>query len=49
MVISQTPFRMSFLAGERIWKIILESMEGQFCQQHSINIVTLLLDICRDF
>ena len=39
MIITQTPFRMSFLVAEQIWKAFLEKMVALFCLPHLISIV----------
>lgn len=38
MIITKTPFRMSFLAAEQIWKVFLEKTVELFYLPHLTNI-----------
>lgn len=49
MIITKTPFRMSFFGGGTDMENFLEKMVVQFYQQHLINTVMSMYVICRDF
>ena len=42
MIITKTPFRMSFFGGGTDMESFLWKMAGQFYRQHLINIVMLM-------